>query len=100
MTKSLKQRVRRLEERLGKNTGVVIIITEAGETAEQAKERYLTEHPEPQGSPVYMTLVTSNAQSPSPPLVRPSPSPPPVLPSGTGKQEVIKKIQVPLQITR
>ena len=91
MTKSLKNRVRKLEQHTGKDRGWAIIMVEPGETKEQAKEKHLAQHPEDKDCPGFI-IMDCSSRVPEPECQDYSPA--------TEEQELKKKKPTPICITR
>jgi hypothetical protein len=56
MLRSLKNRLAKMEETLGRKRGAPIIIVQRGETTEQAQERDFREHPEDRDCEFYIFI--------------------------------------------
>jgi hypothetical protein len=72
MPKSMKNRVKRLEKRSGTKGGLCLILMQPGETSEQARERYLAQHPQAGDASAFIIIQGPPSHDPCSPPPRPS----------------------------
>ena len=62
MSRSLKHRVAKLEEQLGRKLGGALIMVEPGETQKQALRRHFLEHPEQRDAEIFIFFIFSQGE--------------------------------------